>query len=182
MNKFSQTEEEKLNWIYAADDSKVGFKKPFIVGVEGQEGEEVEGEEMEGKEVKKYFRDMYITYDENTKIITLEGHGDTFNVNIDDVWFEPIRKGYSIIHLPDGYHMPTRYSSPRFLPDKVAPTKSVNNSVTKATRSTKPNRSKKSITKIFSKMSLVGGTKYKKSMKNKRKTKKHKSRRYRKIK
>ena len=65
-------------------------------------------------------------------------------------------------------------------PAKPAPTKSGNKSVTKPV--TNPNRSTKSMTKIFGDMRLGGGKKYKKSMKNKRKTKKHKSRRYRKIK
>ena len=62
-----QSIEEKERFIDAAADRKVGVKKPFIVGVEGQEGEEMEGEEMEGKEVKKYLRGMYIKYDKKTK-------------------------------------------------------------------------------------------------------------------
>jgi hypothetical protein len=116
---------------------------------------------------------MTMKYDSDTKIITLSDRTHESQLPLQDVDVVKTEPNFHhiAISLPHKYVMTRR-------PVKPAPTKSSNNSVTKL-RAPQP--------RAAVRMGLVpsdtrGGTKYKKSMKNKRKTKKHKSRRYRKIK
>jgi len=147
-------------------------KQERIVGVTGGQYINIRTGETEPRDDTK---NMTMKYDSDTKQITLSDIDYDCQIDLEKVGVETTKpeNHHILIHLPDDYVMTRR-------PAKPAPTKSGNKSVTKPV--TNPNRSTKSMTKIFGDMRLGGGKKYKKSMKNKRKTKKHKSRRYRKIK
>ena len=141
-------------------------KAEIIVGVTGGKYKKGDG----NLEVRDFTIRMSMSYDSGTKNITLSDIVRNVQIPLKDVEVKN-ENGQILISLPEDYVMPFKSSIPE--PSIHEPTKSVAKSVVKH----------KAQPTTLQKLGIKkGGTKYKKSMKNKRKTKKHKSRRYRKIK
>jgi hypothetical protein len=145
---------------------------------------------------------MFITYDGTTKNITFDNAsaGYIFRAHLSNVRVEELEDNHINIYFEHEYNAPimsgltasakshpTKSESSQFgltASAKSHPTKSESSQF----GSKYGTQSRKEELTTYKKLGLFngkphnGGTKYKKSMKNKRKTKKHKSRRYRKIK
>jgi hypothetical protein len=132
---------------------------------------------------------MFITYDGTTKNITFDNAsaGYIFRAHLSDVRVEELEDNHINIYFEHEYNAPIM--SGLTASAKSHPTKSESSQF----GSKYGTQSRKEELTTYKKLGLFngkpyngkppkGGTKYKKSMKNKRKTKKHKSRRYRKIK